>query len=111
MVDPYSGSFKASQRKGRKAPQMGFYRKKPKTNIFSKARHALDRALSDKNVKHKMDNDKRSSSQNYSNERSKESNNKMNKGFIKGKRHKSKRKHKKSDRNSDSFSAPQNKKR
>lgn len=111
LRDPYSGSFKASPRKGRKAPQMGFYQKRQRPSIFTSIKRSVNTVFSDKNKRHKLNNDRRSSSQSYANDRQKEQSKKINKGFAKGKRLKSNRKNKKSDRNSDSFSAPQKKKR
>jgi hypothetical protein len=106
LSDVSSGNFKASKRKGRKPPQLGFYQKKNNVNIFSAAKHGIQRATSDKNVKHKLDNDKRSSSQSYASNRHKDQSKKIDNGFAKGKHKKTKRKHKSSDKNSDSFAAP-----
>jgi predicted P-loop ATPase len=110
LSDVSSGNFKASQRKGRKPPQLGFYQKRINVNLFSEAKHGIQRATSNKNVRHKLDNDKRTSSQNYASNRHKDQSKKIDTGFAKGKHKKVKRKHKSSDKNSDSFSTPPQKK-
>jgi hypothetical protein len=103
--NPSSGNFFARKPGSRKAPQMGFYQKREKANVFSSAKHGVQKAFSNRDVRHKLDNDKRSSSQNYANNKQKAYGKKLGKTFVKGKNHKSKRKSK-ADRNSDSFAAP-----
>jgi hypothetical protein len=106
MSDPYSGGFSANARGSRKAPQMGFYEKKNKESVFASAKHAVNKGFSGKDKKHKLDNDKRSTSQNYANKKQNEKGKVMRKSFIRGRIHKSGRRVKSSDNNSDSFSAP-----
>ncbi|HET6242944.1 MAG: hypothetical protein H0V01_14760 [Bacteroidetes bacterium] len=110
--DPSSGGFsKSSTKKSRKAPQMGFYEKKNKTNIFVAVKHKVTYVFAGNDKKHKLNNDQRSSSQSYSNKKQGEQTAKMNKSFVKGKKSKGRKKNKSSDSNSDSFSSSPKKKK
>lgn len=108
--DPSSGFSKKPPKKSRQAPQMGFYQKKNKPNVFAAIKYKISHLFANNDRKHKLNNDQRSSSQSYSNQKQGEQQTKMNKSFVKGKRTKNRRKHKSSDKNSDSFSAPKKKK-
>jgi hypothetical protein len=83
-----SGNFSGkSQTTGsRKPPQMGFNTKREKFNPIAEVKHAVKYVFASKNRKHKLDNDKRSSSTSYSNTRIAESEKKMNKKFAKDKK-------------------------
>ncbi|MDQ3191374.1 MAG: hypothetical protein M3Q58_07270 [Bacteroidota bacterium] len=109
--DPSSGFSKRPQKKSRQAPQMGFYEKKSKTNIFASIKYKVSHLFAGNDKRHKLNNDQRSSSQSYSNKRQGDQQAKMNKSFVKGKRTKTKRKNKGSDNNSDSFSSSPKKKK
>lgn len=109
--DPSSSFSKRPSKKSRQAPQMGFYEKKSRTNIFSAVKYKVAHLFASRDKKHKLNNDQRSSSQSYSNRKQSDQQAKMNKSFVKGKRTKTRRKHKSSDKNSDSFSSSPKKKK
>ncbi len=109
--DPASGFSKKPPKQSRRAPQMGFYQKKERVNVFAAVKHKVKHVFASNDKKHKLNNDKRSSSQNYSNNRQGEQQAKMNKSFVKGKSTKNRKKHKSSDKKSDSFSSSPKKKK
>jgi hypothetical protein len=83
-----SGNFGGKSHKtgSRKPPQMGYTAKREKFNPIAEVKHAFQYVFSSKNKRHKLDNDKRTSSSSYSNTRQAESEKKMNKKFGKGKK-------------------------
>jgi hypothetical protein len=84
--NPSGGKFKAYHNKRAvKPPQMGFYSQKRKTSLFTTAKYTVRYTFASSDSKHKMINDRRTSSQSYANQKSREQNDKMNKNFVKSK--------------------------
>jgi hypothetical protein len=102
-----SGNFggKAHKTGSRKPPQMGYNARKEKFNLFRETKNAVNYVFASKNKKHKLDNDKRSSSQSYANARQGESEKKTNKSFAnKKKAGKGGKGSNGTDKNTDAFS-------
>ena len=106
-----SSSFSSKpSKKSKKVPQMGFYAKRERINIFAAMRFKIKLLFASYHKKHKWKNEQRATSQSYSNKRLKNRQKVMTKNFIRVKKSKHRRrKYKPYDRGSDSFSSPNKK--
>jgi hypothetical protein len=83
--NPSGGNFKAYHNKRAvRPPQMGFYSQKKKTSFFTSAKYTMKYTFSSGDTRHRMINDRRTSSQSYANQKSREQNDRMKKNFVKG---------------------------
>lgn len=114
MEDTPDGfGHKPKKNKNSRAPQMGFYYKKPKVNPVHVAALKVKYIFAGKKKQHKLGNDQTAASQAYNNGKQSESLSRMNQSFTKGrmKRKGAKRtRNRQGDNTADSFAKNPNKK-
>lgn len=103
-------SFRAKKNRKSKPGQMGFYRKKDRTPVFTSISRSVRWTFANKKKRHSIGNERRPASVHNQKQRQKRSLSRANASFVKGKQRAKRSKFRKRDHSKDSFSKNPNKK-
>ena len=109
-MDESGDSFGSKRKMNNRAPQMGFYYKKPKATPIATTSFKIRYFFADNRKKQAIGNEQTATSTQYNNDRLSESLDKMGNSFTKGKLIRRRKATRANDRTSDSFAKNPNKK-